>query len=109
VAGGSCCWELRRCDSTSPIGDHEQGGAMQPRCHLGRSRQRTMFAASRGEAHAMHTTSSSSSSAEVATPPDEVATPPDEVATTRSGGAVGAAATLHTSAHLSLRDLRSPP
>jgi hypothetical protein len=24
---------VRRCDSTSHLGDHEQSGAMQPRCH----------------------------------------------------------------------------
>jgi hypothetical protein len=62
--------------STSHLGDHEQGGAMQPRCHPwsqpsgGPCSQHLR----RGTCHA--TSSSSSSPAGVATP-DEVATPPD--------------------------------
>jgi hypothetical protein len=66
----------------------------------------TMFAASR-ERHMPCTTSSSSSPAEVATPPDEVATPPDEVATPPAE-VEAPLPRPHTSAHLSLRDLRSP-
>jgi hypothetical protein len=92
--------------STSHLGDHEQGGAMQPRCHPWSqpSEDHVRSITRRCTCHA--TSSSSSSPAGVATP-DEVATPPDGWLPPEWRRSQ-AAATLHTSAHLSLRDLRSP-